>query len=651
MSRHEVRRRAYRFAARHGLALLLFMGATQPTPVFGQAPVVSDPAPPVLESEPAAALARRIHEVHSLFQQWRYDEAYQGAEALYSEHPELPPVQYVAGRAKFYMQDYAGAVELLSQAAEGSSRSQDAYLDFARATIEATRGYVSEKSENFEIRVAPGPDEILIPRALDALERAYANIGADFDYFPERRIVVEAYTRAEDLSAVSGLPVSAIRNTGTVAICKHNKIMFTTPRALLMGYTWLDTLAHEYVHYVVSRVSNNTVPIWLHEGIAKYQETRWRGEAGLALSPYAEGLLASALRGERDFITFEEMHPSMALLPSQEHTSLAFAQVFSVVEYIVMDSGGYPALRSIMGEMKAGKDDADAVEAALGVPFDRFQRDWRAWLRTRPMRTDAHARLQARTYADGAERPGPSTAKEDLEAGAKTESSKADKHTRLGDLLRMRERYVAAAKQYQKAYEEVGPSQPRLPNRLAVTYMLVGNMDRAEEVLKEAVDPNPNYVTTHVHLGRVYLAGKRWDEAEAAFSRAKKINPFDPEIHSGLLEIHRHRRDEDGIEKASRALALLRQEASGRQWRGRRDQPRDYDATEDRGFLSLNSRPWARVIIDDEDTGMTTPVFRLPVEPGRRIVTLRHEGTGTERQLTIVVDKGEVVERMVTLEE
>ena len=46
--------------------------------------------------------------------------------------------------------------------------------------------------------------------------------------------------------------------------------MAVTPRALLRGYPWRDTLAHEYVHLVISRLSHNRVPVWLHEGLAEH---------------------------------------------------------------------------------------------------------------------------------------------------------------------------------------------------------------------------------------------------------------------------------------------------------------------------------------------------------------------------------------------
>ncbi len=514
-----------------------------------------------LRGEPGAVrrLADRLAATHELLRQWRYEEAFDEAEALHSEHPKLPAVKFLAGRARFYQQDYEGAIELLEKVA-GESGARSRYLEYARAAFEATQGYVKKRSENFEVRVAPGADEILIPLALEALESARANIGADFDYFPPRRVVVEVYTNADDLGAASGLPSEAIRNSGTVAVCKHNKIMITTPRALLLGYTWLDTLAHEYVHFVVSRVSHNTVPIWLHEGLARHLETRWRGEGGMAMSPYAEVLLAEAVRGDRDFITFEEMHPSMAYLPTQEHTSLAFAQVSSVMEYF-LQQGGHDALRRVMAKMREGENEKDAIAAALETSFDAFMDRWRAWLARKALRADAGASLRKVTYADSVRGRVPETAEEDIEVDAELEDSTADRHARLGDLLHMREHVAAALIQYEKAYEAAGPAYPRLPNRLAVTHMRLGNMERALEVLKEALDVNPGYVTTHVHLGRLYRLTESWEKSREAYERAAHINPFDPEIHMGLIEVCGKLGDEDGVERASASLALLRREA------------------------------------------------------------------------------------------
>ena len=55
---------------------------------------------------------------------------------------------------------------------------------------------------------------------------------------------------------------------------------------------------------------------------------------------------------ERGDVTFEEMHPSMARLPSQDHSALAFAEVLSAVKYIYASTffrGARAYLQSIGG--------------------------------------------------------------------------------------------------------------------------------------------------------------------------------------------------------------------------------------------------------------------------------------------------------------
>ncbi len=55
-----------------------------------------------------------------------------------------------------------------------------------------------------------------------------------------------------------------------MGICKFNKLMIISPRALSFGYRWLDSLSHEYLHYAIVALSNNQAPIWLHEGMARF---------------------------------------------------------------------------------------------------------------------------------------------------------------------------------------------------------------------------------------------------------------------------------------------------------------------------------------------------------------------------------------------
>src|SRR5205085_2857164 len=49
-----------------------------------------------------------------------------------------------------------------------------------------------------------------------------------------------------------------------------------SPRAPALGYAWRDTLAHELTHLALSRGTLDRAPLWLQEGVAKREETRWR---------------------------------------------------------------------------------------------------------------------------------------------------------------------------------------------------------------------------------------------------------------------------------------------------------------------------------------------------------------------------------------
>ena len=57
----------------------------------------------------------------------------------------------------------------------------------------------------------------------------------------------------------------------------------------------MDTLSHEYTHYILTKKSRNNLPLWMHEGIAKYFETRWRNNYAY-LTPIMETMLAGGLK-------------------------------------------------------------------------------------------------------------------------------------------------------------------------------------------------------------------------------------------------------------------------------------------------------------------------------------------------------------------
>lgn len=147
------------------------------------------------------------------------------------------------------------------------------------------KDHLKAESEHFIFLYPPGKDAVLAPWALEALEAQRAALLEDLGYAPPGKVRIELVNDASELARASTLSKKEIDATGTIAICKFNKLIVTSPKAVLKGYDWLDTLAHEYTHLVVTQKGHNSVPIWLQEALAKYLESRWRGRAGQALPP------------------------------------------------------------------------------------------------------------------------------------------------------------------------------------------------------------------------------------------------------------------------------------------------------------------------------------------------------------------------------
>ncbi|MFN7131266.1 MAG: hypothetical protein ACK4N5_04240 [Myxococcales bacterium] len=197
-----------------------------------------------------------IQQVERALDAWDLVKARAALDALLDVDASSGQVQMTVARVRFEEGDYAGAVALYDELG-----AKGPWSDLARATLKEFKGYETRESEHFVFRYKPGKDAILAPYALEALEKQYRALQSDLGYVPPAKIRVEVVDDATALSHVSTLSLEAIKTSGTIAICKFNRLMITSPKAMVYGYGWLDTLAHEYTHLVVSKKSENTVPI------------------------------------------------------------------------------------------------------------------------------------------------------------------------------------------------------------------------------------------------------------------------------------------------------------------------------------------------------------------------------------------------------
>jgi hypothetical protein len=379
----------------------------------------------------AAPTGKDVGRVADMIEALQLVEAGNVLKELENAYPATAPIEFQRALLTFYAGDYAAAVALADQAIEriGQAQAPKAWLstrELIASTHEATRDYQREVSADgrYSIAFPPGEDRVLLPYAFEVLanmDRVLRNVVGMPLPGPIR---LEIYPSAGALARVSTLTLEQIETSGTVALCKWNRLMITSPRALVRGYPWVDTIAHELTHLYLSFATQERAPVWLQEGTAKLLERRWRDpNAPFELDPTSRNLLLKAAHDGK-LLTFDQLHPSIALLPSQDDATLAFAQVSTFMSSFVT-SRGEGALREALAQIARGSDARDALGRAAGMRFSELEHDWKASL-PKAAPSNGPRKLARRFRSGGNEAP---------DEAQDVAVSEARRFLRIGDLL------------------------------------------------------------------------------------------------------------------------------------------------------------------------------------------------------------------------
>ena len=474
------------------------------------------------------------------------------AEAAVAEMPAGAVHDVKAGVLALFRAEYREAEALLSGAltsgqlppATAITQEADHYLSLARGEQRALGPALRQLSPDghVEFVCADARDALLAPYLFAAMADARAVLGRELGVLPDHPIRFEILDDPAKLALVSPLTLDNVYTTGTVGITKYRRIIMVSPRVLLYGYGWLDTAVHEYVHYLVTLRTRNRAPVWLQEGLAKLLETRWRSATPVPLEAAPRKLLARGLARD-DLVSFAEMYPSLAMLPSQERAALAYAQVQTMLE-LLREEKGQQGLAVLLDRVAAGGVAEDALATAWGGTFAAFHEHWKTTMRRRtagkPRPGDAA--LRRLQFRDAAE---PEAATDDADPSLLGDvfshlgGGKARQHARLGVLLTLRGHLPQAARQYEKARsaEPRLAADPKLARRLGDLYLQLGQAAKAVPLLRLAGIDDPEQANIAASEGRALLLTDDRPAARAALTRALRVNPFIPTLHCDLARL------------------------------------------------------------------------------------------------------------------
>lgn len=445
------------------------------------------------------------------------------------------------GILAFHRGDYASAIEALSAALPGLNATQApdvrAMLDKAKAAHALFEGRPLHNSQDGRVHVifSNPKDEVLAPYFFDAIKAASPKLVRALGPLPSVPARFEFIQSPADLANITTLPLDAIYTTGTIGITKYHRVMMASPRITLTGYEWLDTAVHEYVHFLVSIRTFNRTPVWLHEGLAKFYEASWRSDSSPSISSTQAALLDAAFREDR-LITLEQMHPSIALLPSQAQAALAYAQVQTMIAFLQAKRGP-GAIASVLSQVANGADAATAFGRSYKKGWDTFYADWKKATAKQVASMHKKAFVPQRFAQKN-----QNSSQLDLnppDVFSRLESGQARKHARLATLLAQRGHGAQAISQFERALKAAPriSKDPKLARRLGELYLEQDRYALAYRFLSTAAleDPSDAYLATLQAQAALDMGRK--ELAQRAASRALAQNPMIPQLHCILSEL------------------------------------------------------------------------------------------------------------------
>jgi hypothetical protein len=409
-------------------------------------------------------------------------------------------------RYDIYAGDYDGAAALLQRPDLARTEEGVGLGDIARGCARGMAATVDAGAEDrgVQIHLQDDDDRALVPMIADVALQVRATLMKDLGVELPKPLRIDLVRDQFTLAAMTGLPEEAARTTGTVAVAKWGRVTMISPRAMSHGYPWLDTLAHEMTHLALSRGTLDRAPLWLQEGVAKREETRWREPQPLDDVPPID---AVALVGMEKGLgrSLDRLGPSIAMLPTAEEAAVAFAEVHSFIRFWTKEVGddGLPQLVLALRSTLNGGDVDKAIQDVSGTDLAGWDKRWRAHL------------------AQGLRELPP-----DLAPGAALpHASEIAKKVRLGEML-------DARGHHQEAAIELGRAQILVPAdasvRCFLAAALVAGGDKANAAM--LVDKSDEL---HNRYGRWWslhglLHPEPAAEAERAFSLGIALDPLDP---------------------------------------------------------------------------------------------------------------------------
>ncbi|MFW6172515.1 MAG: peptidase MA family metallohydrolase [Elusimicrobiota bacterium] len=468
--------------------------------------------------------------VHDLIFNWKMKQAKKQLDKIKSKPASL------MGLYEFYSGNYSKSLKYFK-----STKDTEKWEKIILELKPVTRKFKTIQSQYFKIRYT-GKDEIIAIYLKDILDKSAENLYKKLNWKPQKKVLTEIYPDKKSFQTASTLTDKQIKVSGAVGICKFNRIMFLSPKALKFGFDWPNTATHEYIHYIVGKVSNlGNFPLWMNEGLAKFLEEIWR-KSESSISPVGINYLIQG-RKYNKWVELDKMKHGMPNLQTKDDVTLAFAQVQSMIEYMV-NRYGWDRISELIYELGNSKP-SPAFKKAIGISESELFLKWKDYIKTAELK-----------YTPGAKAPSYAFKNDPVNEINEWVADTAVSDMKLARDFKKEGYMEIALRKYNDALEK-DPGNPVVLNRMGKIMAEIDNLKQARESFKEAINSNPSYPPPYINLSSIEFDTKRYDRAENYAKEYIYLSPYNPRAHEILIKIYKIKNNKKKLGIEHKIMGIL----------------------------------------------------------------------------------------------
>ncbi len=196
----------------------------------------------------------------------------------------------------------------------------------------------------------------------DTLGKIYNETGEDLNYFPSLSLPLIFYSE-EDFRKI-------FRQQGIIRAFYDGTIrMIFNPD--VDEITFSGIIAHEYTHALISMITDNKCPSWLHEGVAVYEQARYLPVSLAHIAPVIEA-------GKK--LTLGQLEDGFLYSTDNNTIATSYEGAFTAVSFI-LDKWGWSGLKGLLKRLHNGRHFANAIDEEFYISLNAFENMWNEYLR------------------------------------------------------------------------------------------------------------------------------------------------------------------------------------------------------------------------------------------------------------------------------